>query len=50
MVTSLTMSQAEVPLEWLHAFYWEMGLFIPPFAILKPKVERGFNMMHMVCQ
>ena len=37
---SLTMSQAEVPLEWIHAIYWEMGPFIPPFAILKPKVER----------
>ena len=37
---SLTMSQAEVPVEQIHAFYWEMGLFIPPFAILKPKVER----------
>ena len=24
---SLTMSQAEVPLEWIHAFYWEMGPF-----------------------
>ena len=24
------MSQAEVPLEWIHAFYWEMG----PFNIL----------------
>ena len=23
----LTMSQAEVPLEWIHAFYWEMGPF-----------------------
>ena len=34
------MSQAEVPLEQIHAFYWEMGLFIPPFAILKLKVER----------
>ena len=22
-----TMSQAEAPLEWIHAFYWEMGLF-----------------------
>ena len=22
------MSQAEVPLEWIHAFYWEMGSFI----------------------
>ena len=37
---SLTKSQTEVPLEWIHAFYWEMGPFIPPFAILKPKVER----------
>ena len=35
----LTTSQAEVPLEWIHAFYWEMGPFIPPFAILKLKVE-----------
>ena len=34
------MSQAEVPLEWIHVFYWEMGPFIPPFAILKLKVER----------
>ena len=24
---SSTMSQAEVPLEWIHAFDWEMGLF-----------------------
>ena len=37
---SLTMSQAEVPLEWIHAFYWELGPFIPPFAILKLKVKR----------
>ena len=37
---SLTMSQAEVPLEWIHAFYWKMGPFVPPFAILKLKVER----------
>ena len=37
---SLTTSQAEVPLEQIHAFYWEMGQFIPPFAVLKPKVER----------
>ena len=35
-----TTSQAEVPLEQIHAFYWEMGPFIPPVAILKPKVER----------
>ena len=28
---------------------FEMGPFIPPFAILKPKVER-FDMMHVVCQ
>ena len=35
-----TTSQAELPLEWIHAFYWEMGLFTPPFAILKLKVER----------
>ena len=34
-----TTSQAEVPLEWIHAFYWELGLFIPPFVILKLKVE-----------
>ena len=32
---SLNMSQAEVPLEWIHAFYWEMGPFIPSFAIFK---------------
>ena len=37
---SSTTSQAEVPLEWIHGFYWEKGPFIPPFAILKPKVER----------
>ena len=37
---SLTTSQTEVPLEQIHVFYWEMGPFIPPFAILKLKVER----------
>ena len=37
---SSTTSQAEVPLEWIHAFYWEMGPFTPPFPILKLKVER----------
>ena len=35
-----TTSQAEVPLEWIHAIYWKIGPFIPPFAILKLKVER----------
>ena len=33
-------SQVEVPLEQTHAFYWELGPFIAPFAILKLKVER----------
>ena len=32
---SLTTSQAEVPLEWIHAFYWEMGPFIPPLCYFK---------------
>ena len=29
------MSQAEVPLEWIHAFYWEMG----PFTMISEKLS-----------